>query len=268
MSESEGGQDPRLVRIECTSGVAIVEICRAQRHNALSSALLTELLAAFGTIERRYQPRAVVLAAAGAGAFCSGGDIAEMAAMSDEAAMEYIALGKACALAIEALPVPTIAAVHGPALGGGLELALACDLIVAASSASLGLPEVRLGIIPGFGGIPRLVRRIGFSRAKTMVLRGNTVKAATALEWGLVDAACETNSVRPLANEWAADFARASTSAITAAKSALSECGLVDLRGGLHAESTHFRTAFQSVDRTEGLQAFLSRRSPDFSRTR
>ncbi len=141
---------------------------------------------------------------------------------------------------------------------------MACDLIVASSTASLGLPEVTLGIIPGFGGIPRLVHRVGFSRARSMVLSGDLISAEVALEWGLVYRVVPAAEVRPAAMALAARYAKSSLPALRAAKRALAAAADLPLDSALHAESAQFMDSFGSLDRAEGLRAFLERRKPRF----
>lgn len=264
MRDPENAPNTPLVTLTRANAVAIVELSRPRVHNALSAELLRQLLVVIDSLGKSSDVRVMVLASKGTAVFCAGGDIRHMSAMSQAAALDYIATGKSCAQAIEMLPFPTLAAVHGAALGGGLELALACDAIAAESTALLGLPEVKLGIIPGFGGIPRLVRRIGYSRAKSMVLRGEVVSGSQARDWGLIDVVCEPGAVRSTSLEWAEDLCRMSASALSAAKQALADAADLDFETALLAESKHFMSAFGSADRSEGLSAFIDKRAPDF----
>ena len=254
-----------LVRFTLTNGVALVELDRASAHHALSSPLLNDLCAAIETARDSSNARVLVLASSGCGAFCAGGDIREMSMMSTEDGRKYVALGHACTQLLESLPFPTIAALHGSAMGGGLELAMACDILIAASTALLGLPEVKLGIIPGFGGVPRLVRRVGLPRASWMVLTGALIPAETALSWGLVISAVPTAEVRAAAMDLAAQFAQSSPQAVAAAKRVLSASPEMALGDALQLESACFMRAFADSDRAEGLNAFLERRDPRFS---
>lgn len=255
----------QLIIVQQAAGVVSVELNRPERHNALSFDLLLQFESALETIRWTRGVRALVLASTGGGSFCAGGDIREMASMSEDDARSYISLGKRCAHALESLPVPTIAALHGSAFGGGLEIALACDLIVAANTASLGLPEVTLGIIPGFGGIPRLVRRVGSARARWMVITGEAISSQNALDWGLVNTVSDAGAVRSVATAWAKGFEIESSSAVAAAKLALADAADLNLDGGLRAETEHFMSAFFAPDRAEGLRAFVDRRSPRFA---
>jgi len=265
MSRRDDTSRPGLVEVVRNEAIVTVELCRPEKHNALSRGLLEQLLLVLTAVREQRDVRALVLASQGSGAFCSGADIREMSGMSEADMIAFLALGKSCAMALEELPFPTIAAVHGSALGGGLELVLACDLIAAASSASLGLPEVKLGIIPGFGGVPRLIRRIGYSRAQQLVLRGEIISAGLGLEWGLVNAVGEPGDTRSIALSWALEFGQASASAIRSAKLALSDAYRLDLLAGLDAETSRFMSAFRDDDRAEGIAAFLRRRAPVFN---
>lgn len=264
MNSRDDSACPGLVEVVRDEAIVTVELCRPEKHNALSRGLLEQLLLVLNSVREQRDVRALVLASRGSGAFCSGADLRELSGMSEAEVIEFIALGKSCAMALEELPFPTIAAVHGSALGGGLELALACDLITAASSASIGLPEVKLGIIPGFGGVPRLIRRVGYSRAQQLVLRGEIISAGLGLEWGLVNAVGEPSDTRSIALSWAMEFGRASASAIRSAKLALSDAYRLDFLAGLDAETSSFMSAFRNDDRAEGIAAFLSRRAPVF----
>ena len=172
------------IRLEKDGAVATLFIDRPKALNALNSKTLQEMEAALGSIGT--DVRVLIVTGGGEKAFVAGADIAEMAALSETQAQEFGALGHRVMAMLEALPIPTIAAVNGFALGGGCELALACDFIYASEKAKLGLPEVGLGVIPGFGGTQRLTRAVGRARAKELIFTGDRIDAAKAKELGLV----------------------------------------------------------------------------------
>jgi enoyl-CoA hydratase len=252
------------VVVQLDEGVASIEIHRPEKHNALSTQILLGLQRELQQLAEQGTVRAVVLTSAGDAAFIAGGDIAEMSSMTRAEAHDYIELGQACTRAFEELPCPTIAAISGHALGGGLELAMACDCLIAADTARLGLPEVRLGIIPGFGGTQRLARRIGYSRAQWMVLTAEPISADQALAWGLVHQVLPKAEVREAAQKLARQFARGPSTALSCAKRALLAAGEGTLNGALAIEASLFAEAFTHADSAEGLGAFVARREPQF----
>jgi enoyl-CoA hydratase/carnithine racemase len=196
--------------------------------------------------------------------FAAGADVKAMVAYGpEEVAADVGALERACR-AIGAIPFPVVAAVNGYALGGGCELALACDLRFAAQDARLGLPEIRLGIIPGAGGTQRLPRLIGLAKARDLVLSGRHVRAEEALAIGLVDRVLPANAVYAEAVREATRFAGGPTRAYAAAKLALRAAGDLDLERGLEAEREVFVPLFATRDQEEGMRAFLEKRDPRF----
>jgi len=243
-------------------GIAVITIDRPDALNALNGELLLEIGAACDLVEADVGVRALVFTGAGR-AFVAGADVEELAALSDPFAGRETALaGQDVMNAIAALPFPTIAAINGFALGGGLELALACDLRVAAPGAKLGLPEVGLGLIPGFGGTQRLPRLIGQGRAFDLILTGRHVPADEALQMGLV------NRVTDDALEGAVALARQTLRngpiALGLAKEAVVRGLDVTLPQGLEIEADLFGMAATTEDATEGTAAFLEKRAADF----
>lgn len=242
-----------LVELERTdSGVAIITLANP-KVNALSRALLTQLKA---TAEQLVidPPRAVVVTG-GDRVFAAGADIAEFAGPDE--ARETGALFLEAAAALEAIPRAVIAAVAGFALGGGLEVALACDFRMATSSARLGLPEVLLGIIPGGGGTQRLPRLIGPSRAKDLIFSGRQVRADEALRIGLVDRVVEPDDLRSEALAWAESFASGAVLAQGFAKAAVDRGIETTLDGGLAIEQEVFEAVFRTEDASIGIASFL-----------
>ena len=251
-------------------GVTTVTIQRPDKLNALNEQVLTELDAATDALADDEDLRLVVFQGEGR-AFIAGADIAAMLDMSPGEADQFGALGHRTLASIEELPVPTIAAVDGFALGGGLEVALACDLIYASGRAAFGLPEVSLGIIPGFGGTQRLGRRVGWQRARELVFTGQQIDAQKAESIGLcleVFEPDEEDFDADRFDERIAEVVDAIVSrgplAIRAAKSAMRNGQESHLTEGLEAEQQAFADLFETDDRREGMEAFLDRRAPDF----
>lgn len=250
------------VRLARDGAVATVTIDRPRQLNALDAPTLRELARAIRELRRDDGVRAAVITGAGDKAFSAGADIAAMKAMSAADGHAYSRLGHEVLARLEALPVPVVAAVNGVALGGGLELALACDLIVASARARLGQPEVNLGLIPGFGGTQRLVRRVGVGRAREIVYLGQPVAADDALRIGLVDRVVEPERVADEARRLAGELAAKAPVALAQAKRALAVATDADLATGCRFEADAFGVTFASEDRVEGLGAFLDKRTP------
>jgi enoyl-CoA hydratase len=211
------------------------------------------------------QTRVVVLTGAGDKAFAAGADIKYMSGLGVEAAREWGALGHECGRLLETIPQPTIAAVNGFALGGGCELALACDLRYASSTARLGQPEINLGIIPGWGGTQRLARVCGLGVAKELILTGRLVGADEALRIGLVNGVYEPEELVEKTLETARLLAAKSPLALAAAKAAINRSLAGDHAANLEAEAERFGDLFASEDSKEGLTAFVEKREPHFT---
>jgi enoyl-CoA hydratase len=208
--------------------------------------------------------RVVVLTGAGEKAFAAGADIKYMSGLGVAEAKEWGALGHEATRLLETTPKPTIAAVNGFALGGGCELALACDIRYAASSAKLGQPEINLGIIPGWGGTQRLARVAGVGFAKELILTGRTVDADEALRRGLVEAVFEPDELMAMTLERARQIASKSPLALAAAKEAVNRAFQGEHADNLEHEAESFGDLFGSEDAKEGLAAFVERREPTF----
>lgn len=250
------------VRTEIAEGVATLVLDRPPA-NVLDAATAHALGAAAGSLAERDDVRAVVVVGSER-IFCGGADIKEMATFEGPAQAQAFAevLGAAL-VAIEDLRSVTVAAIEGSALGGGLELALACDLRVAGDAAVLGLPEVGLGIMPGAGGTQRLPRAVGIDRARELILTGRRLSAADAHAIGLVHEVVPTGAARERAGALARGFAAGPTAAYAAVKAALRAAG-GDLPAGLAVERDAFAGLFATEDRTEGLAAFAEKRPPRF----
>ena len=246
------------VDVARSGAVAVVTIDRPDALNALDVPTLTELRDRLAELAQDDTVRALVLTGAGEKAFVAGADIKYMSGLDPDGAKAWGTLGHEAGLLLETMPKPTIAAINGFALGGGCELALACDLRYAASRAKLGQPEINLGIVPGWGGTQRLARVCGIGVAKDLIFSGRTVDADEALRIGLVNAVADP--VLDRARETANALAAKSPVALALAKR------LVNLApAALDAEAAAFGELFSSEDAKEGLTAFVEKREPRFT---
>jgi enoyl-CoA hydratase/carnithine racemase len=244
--------------------VAVVELNRPAALNAISTELATELSEVMHDVAGDPTVRALVLAGAGQRAFCVGADLKERNTLDDEGFRAQRAVFRTAFDGVRALPQPAIAAVHGFALGGGLELALSCDLIVADDTAVVGLPEVSLGLVPGGGGTQLALRRLGPGRAADVVLTGRRIAALEAQSLGLVDRLAPAGSAREAAMEIATQIAGNSPIATRAAKRAMRDGWSLDYQAAMDVEDTAWRTAAFSADRREGIAAFNEKRRSDW----
>jgi enoyl-CoA hydratase len=244
--------------------VATLTVNRPKALNALNRPVLEGLAEVLRGLRNDGAVRVLIITGAGDRAFVAGADIAAMAGMSVTEGLEFTRLGHAVMSAIEDLPLPVIAAVNGFALGGGLELALACDLIIASEKARFGQPEINLGIIPGFGGTQRLAHRIGHSRARQLIMTGEMFDARAAFEWGLVNTVAAPDQLLDEAHKLAEQIATKSGFALRQAKAALHAAATMDLEAGLRCEQSAFGICFGGEDRIEGMQAFVNKRDPQW----
>lgn len=244
-------------------GVALVTIDRPAVHNALDFALLRELAAALESLDADPAVRCIVLTGAGERAFAAGADITELATQTP------ITLTSSDAFApwdrIDRIGLPMVAAVRGFALGGGCELAMACDLIVAGEDAVFGQPEIRLGVIPGAGGTQRLTRAVGKARAMDLILTGRRMDAREAAACGLVTRVVPAEETLAAATELAGRIASQAPLAVRAAKRAVLRSFELPLGAGLEYERRIFYTLFASEDQREGMAAFRAKRSPQWT---
>jgi len=251
-----------LIRVEREETVAILTIDRQEALNALDVATLIELRDRLRELADDDSARVVIVTGAGEKAFVAGADIKYMSGLDVEQAKEWGALGHETGRLLETMPKPTIAAINGFALGGGCELALACDLRFAASGAKLGQPEVNLGIIPGWGGTQRLARLCGLGVAKELIFTGRVVGAEEALRIGLVNAVHDP--VLNKAREVAMLLASKSPIALRLMKELANRALGGDHEQNLEAEGETFGELFSSADAKEGLAAFVEKREPVF----
>jgi enoyl-CoA hydratase len=252
-----------LVRSEARGAVCVLTLNRPAALNALDSAMLEALGARCGELAGNPGLRAAVLTGEGR-AFAAGADISEMRRQSPSEAEAFSRLGHRVTAALEALPVPTLAAVGGYALGGGCELALACDWIYASTRARFGQPEVGLGLIPGFGGTSRLLRRVGPAWARELVLGGEPIDAETALRIGLANRLFEPDELLAAAVRAAESIAKKGPLAVAAAKRVMLESQDADVRVAHALEQQAFGLISSTADRAEGMDAFLEKRDPVF----
>ncbi len=252
------------VEVTREGAVAVVTVNRPEALNSLNSETNEALLAAVRELSPDESVRAVVLTGGGEKSFVAGADIAEMSRLSAEQARRFGALGQAVMSGIEAAPQPWVAAVNGFALGGGCELALACDVRLASENAKFGQPEINLGITPGFGGTQRLPRNVGEGWAKYLVLSGRVIRADEALRIGLIQGVFPKAELMTQAMKLAEELAGKSPLAMRYCKAAVNAAADTDLTTGQRIECDLFALTFASEDQTEGMSAFLEKRAPEF----
>jgi enoyl-CoA hydratase len=247
------------------SGVALIAVNRPEKLNALSVALIAELDEAFNRVAREAGIRAAILTGAGEKAFVAGADIKELAALSALEAREFSLRGQRVFRKIETLSKPSVAAVNGFALGGGLELAMACSVRFASDNARLGQPEVKLGMIPGYGGTQRLPRLVGRGRALELLLSGEPIGAAEALRIGLVNAVTTLEELPGYSRAWLAKVLANGPAALGFVLEAVDTGLQGGLAEGLRFEAAAFGVCAATEDCREGTRAFLEKRRPTFA---
>lgn len=249
--------------LERDGSVASLFIDRAEKRNALDAATLLELREHVADLARR-PPAVVAIRTAGDAVFVAGADIGAMSRMGVEEARRFSELGHETFDAIEQLPSVTVAVVQGAALGGGCELVLACDLAIAGERARFGQPETNLGLIPGFGGCARLLRRVGPVLARDLVYSGRLLGAAEALAAGIVNRVVPQGDLPAAAAEWIGQLAARPPLALARAKAALAAAESADARTAARVEIEAFASLFALEDTREGLSAFLEKRAATF----
>lgn len=251
--------------IETANGIATLTVNRPKVLNALNSEVVQELECALYELELEAAVRAVVVTGSGDKAFVAGADIREMSEFSAFEAHEFSRRGQRLMLQINRMRTPVIAAVNGYALGGGLELALACDFIYASENAKFGFPEVGLGILPGFGGTQNLARLIGPARANELVFSGRIIAAAKALSWGIVNELCAPEDLLPMALATAGEIAAKGAQGVAYAKDAIASGLSMSKEDGFRYEASLFGVLFATDDQREGMGAFLEKRPAIFT---
>ena len=256
--------DVKNILCEINEGVALVTVNRPESLNALNSRVLAELECTLYGVEQDDAVQVVIITGAGEKAFVAGADIKEMAALTSYQGHQFSLQGQRVMLLIEKMTKPVIAAVNGYALGGGLELALACDVIYASDNARFGFPEVTLGIIPGFGGTQNLARLIGPNRAKELVLSGRMIPAAKAAAWGIVNEVCPQAELTDKVTGLAREMAKNGRLCVGYAKNAMVNGLNMSKEDGFRYESSLFGVLFGTEDQKEGMGAFVEKRKARF----
>lgn len=253
---------PKYVAYEKRDGIAVVTLNRPEKLNALSREVLEDLLEVLEAVGRDPEVRAVVIAGSGK-AFCAGADVSEFTKSLPEI-REFIDLGRRVFELLETMDKPVVAAVHGFALGGGFELALSCDLIVAAEGTQLGSPEINLGIVPGWGATQKLLATVGPYKARELVLLGDRITAEEALRIGIVNRVVPADRVLEEAIAIARRLAEKSPVALSAAKSVINRSLRTLTSAGLEVERSTFIAVASTEDAREGVKAFLEKRKPQW----
>jgi len=256
---------PQFVKLERAGRIATVTIDRPEKLNAIDNRVLDELEHVFDELERDGDIRVVIVTGAGEKAFVAGGDIEHMRNLSLQEGERFVYRGHALLSRIENSRMVVIAAVNGYALGGGTELALACDFRVASENAQFGLPEVTIGLFPGWGGTQRLARLVGVGLAKELVFTGERISAQRALEIGLVNRVVKKEELMDVCRQIAEKIIANSPIAVYQAKKALNRGTWMTLEDGLKFEAESWLVNFATQDRVEGLSAFLEKRKPIFT---
>jgi enoyl-CoA hydratase len=249
------------VVIERTGAVATITIDRPDKLNALNARVVAGLVRAFGDLaaSSEQEPVRVAILTGSGKAFVAGGDIGEMALLTPVEAKRFADSGQRLCHLIESVPYVVIAAVNGFALGGGCELALACDFIYAAEGVKLGQPEVNLGVIPGFGGTQRLMRRVGIAKAREIIFTGDMITAEQALGMGLVNAVCPHADLLSRVRDVAQKIASRGPLAVAAAKRVMLHGETLDLASACELEAQAFAGLFGSEDQRGGMKAFVEK---------
>ena len=243
--------------------IGVLTIDRPEALNALNSTVISELEQLIGEVERDLELRALIITGAGR-SFVAGADIGEQKPLTLDGGRRWGQRGSALMRRIEKLEIPTIAAVNGFALGGGCELALSCDIILASEKAKFGQPEVGLGITPGFSGTQRLPRRVGIGKAKELIYSGKMIKADEAEKIGLVNAVYAPEELLPGAIEMAKSFTKNAPIAVKYAKACIDRGMQMDIDDGIALENELFAMCFATEDQKEGMGAFLEKRPAVF----
>jgi enoyl-CoA hydratase len=252
------------IKVDKAGAIATITFNRPKAMNALNGALLEELSDALDQVSADAGVGVIVLTGAGDKAFVAGADITELSVLSPLQAKAFIQKGQGVISKLGEMPVPAIAAVNGYALGGGMEMALGCDFIYASDKAAFGLPEITLGLIPGFGGTQRLARLIGPNQARELIFTGRMMKAEEALRLGIVNKVIAAEELMSEVMAVAGGIASKGKVALRAAKQALGYGLNVDLPSGLRIEQDAFAICMSSSDAKEGTQAFIDKRKPEF----
>jgi len=250
---------------EKLNGIGTITLNRPKSLNALNSTILTELDSLIDYISKNRELKVIIIKGSGEKAFVAGADISEMKSMTSIEAREFAKLGQSVFNKIEKLPQIVIAAINGFALGGGCELAMACDIRIATVKSVFGQPEVMLGVTPGFGGTQRLPRLIGKGNAKELLCVGENIKADEAYRMGLINKLVEIDNYMEVAMEMAEKIASRGSLAVELCKSAVNQGLDVDIESGIAYETEIFALCFSTDDQKEGMTAFTEKRKAKFT---
>ncbi len=253
-----------VVKYEVNDNIAFITANRPEAMNALSQKMLTELTDAFKTAEDDPDVKVVIFTGEGK-AFIAGADIAEMSSMTVAEGQAYSAFGHKLGMFIEGMTKPVIAAINGFALGGGCEMAMACDIRIASTKAKFGQPEVGLGLTPGYGGCVRLQRLIGKGMAKKLIFTGDTIGAEDALKYGLVEELAEPDALIDTCVALAKKIAAQAPFAVAVCKKVINNTSDIETGAATAFEIQGFTSAFGTEDRIEGTNAFVEKRKPVFT---
>src|SRR3989344_3846821 len=248
-----------LVTTSTSDGICTVKINRPDKLNAMNSDVAKELIKTFEAIDKDDSVKVIILTGEGEKAFSAGADIEYMSKISPDESVAYAKTGQLVTSTVELVKQPTIAAVNGFALGGGCELAMSCDIRIAANTAKMGQPEVTIGIPPGWGGTQRLMRIVGIAKAKEMVYTGKMIKAEEAREIGLVNQVVELSTLMDETMKMAKTIAGNSAIAVRMSKAAINKGRNADLDTGLGIELLAWRNCFTHPDREERMTAFVNK---------
>lgn len=265
LSESTGSAAPPELLVDYRDdGITVVSLNRVAGKNSLSKSMLNEFNEVVEELREDTTVKVVIIKSTVAKVFCAGADLKERKSMKDEEVADFVSKLRDSFTAFSTLPMPTIAAIEGAALGGGLELALACDIRIAGKDSIIGLPETALAIIPGAGGTQRLPRLIGSSKAKELIFTARKLNGHEAKDFGIVNECVEAGSAEKRALEIAASICASGPIAIRMAKAAIDGGSNVDLETGLQIEKACYGQVIYTLDRKEGLLAFAEKRTPQY----
>lgn len=252
-----------VVKQEIHEGILRIQLSRPDKLNALNEEVLTQLTASLTHARQTAEIRGVLLTGEGK-AFCAGADIHRLAACNAHSGYEFALMGQSVCRLLETLGKPSIAAVNGYAFGGGCELAMAASIRIAATTAQFAQPEVKLGVIPGYGGTQRLARLVGKGRALDLCLTGRTIDAETAQQWGLVSAVVGLDVLLEKAKQMLDGILAMAPLAVRGVMEAIDYGYNLPLSEAMHLEALHFSKTCASADKQEGTEAFFARRTPHF----
>ncbi len=256
--------DYKTLLVNISNSIVEITINRPENLNALNTQVYDELFNVLANMENMENVKAIIITGSGEKAFVAGADVVAMKDMSSQEARHFALQGKKVGQCLKDLEMPVIAAVNGFAFGGGCELAMSCDIIIATENSRFGQPEITLGMIPGNGGTQRLPRLVGLHKAKEMVLLGEPVNAKEALKIGLINKVVPKEELMKEAREWADKLSQKSKAILGLAKHAINNGIEADLNTGLELEVSNFAQCFATGDQKEGIAAFLEKRKPEF----